>query len=86
MSQGRYHWSWCANRARFFVIDALAFIPWVILALHPSFSVFLIAVAITVALAFIELYLKLSLNAAWNAFLVFLTGKHKPTGKMFTDS
>ena len=74
MAKGRYHWSRSAPPARFFVINASAALPWLMLLLVPALWKFLLplALCITFGLVYIEVVKKMTLRAVFRQAGVFL--------------
>lgn len=54
MSTGRYHWSNIAPEAKFFVINAAASVPWLVLILFPRWSTLTIAIILTAFLLYVQ--------------------------------
>mgnify|MGYP003620867133 FL=1 len=54
MSTGRYHWSNIAPEAKFFIINASASIPWLVLILFPRWITLAIAVVQTAFLHYLQ--------------------------------
>lgn len=85
MSSGRYHWSNCALPAKFFVINAVASLPWLVLILFPRWSTLILAVVLTTILIYIEVVLKMTVSSFMRAIGVFLTGRVKATRSLFDE-
>lgn len=79
MSQGRSHWSNLAVPAKFFMVNAVAGVPWLLMIVHPSWMVLYAASAITVFLVYIEVFKKMSPRAYFRALGVRLVGRTKST-------
>lgn len=75
--RGRYHWSNCAVPTRFFVINGIAALPWLIFVLHISWSMLIVASIMSVVLVYIERKRRMTLTAVMRSFVVFLGGKRK---------
>lgn len=86
MSSGRYHWSNCASPARFFVINASASVPWLILLLHPSWVTLELALGMTGVLIYIEVIKKMTVVAFLRAIGVQLVGRQKSTMNLVKES
>lgn len=54
MSFGRYHWSNIAPEAKFFMINASASVPWLMVILHPRWWTLILAVLVTSFLLYIQ--------------------------------
>lgn len=85
MSTGRYHWSNCALPAKFFIINAVASVPWLLLILFPAWGTLIFAVLLTAILVYIEVVMKMTLGAFVRAVTVFLTGRVKATRSVFDE-
>lgn len=86
MSSGRYHWSNCALPAKFFVINAVASLPWLALILFPRWSTLVLAILLTGILIYIEVVMKMTLSSFMRAVGVFLTGRVKATRSLFDEA
>jgi len=85
MAQGRYHWSKSAPPVRFFVINAFAAVPWLLLLLFPGLTLLCIAVAWTSFLVYVEKFKKMSLISYMRSIGVFLTGRVKATTSILKE-
>lgn len=85
MAQGREHWSKSAPPARFFVINAVAAVPWLLLFLFPGLTMLSIAVALTGFLVYIEIFKKMTVRAYVRSIGVFLTGRVKTTTNILKE-
>lgn len=84
MAEGRYHWSRAAPSARFFGISAVAALPWLLLFVRPMWWAWLLpfAVGLSVSLAYIELYKKMTIRAFFRGIGLFLVGRVKATNSL----
>lgn len=77
MASGRYHWSQCAHPARFFQINANASIPWLIVALHPTYTTLGVSAAATAFFVYIEFVKKMNVITYIRSIRTALTGRIK---------
>ena len=77
MATGRYHWSQCAYPAKFFAINANASTPWLILALHPSYSFLTVAATLTVFFIYIEFFKKMTFVSYMRSLRSAISGRIK---------
>ena len=87
MAIGRYHWSRCAPPARFFVINASAALPWLLLLLVPAWWKFLLPLALcmTVGLVYIEVVKKMTVAAVCRQAAVLLVGRVRTTTSLLKE-
>lgn len=85
MAQGRSHWSKSAPPARFFIINAVAGVPWLLLLLFPSLKVLFAAIALTCFLVYVEVWKKMSVTAYLRSLGVALTGRVKATTNLLKE-
>lgn len=87
MATGRYHWSRCAPPARFFVINASAALPWLMLLLVPALWKLLLplALSMTVALVYIEVVKKMTVRAVCRRAAVFMVGRVRTTHNLLKE-
>lgn len=79
MASGRHHWSNAAYSARFFVINAAAAVPLLVLILRPSFGALYAVLATFVFFFVVEKVLKLTIPSFWRAINIWITGRVKVT-------
>ncbi|MDB6014963.1 MAG: hypothetical protein JWL65_7213 [Gammaproteobacteria bacterium] len=77
MAAGRYHWSNAAPTARFFTLHAIACLPLLALALHPSWNGLYILLATIALLVWIEKVQKMTLQAFFRSLNIVMTGRVK---------
>lgn len=75
--RGRQHWSNCAVPAKFFGINGVAALPWLIFILRISWFMLGLAAILSVTLIYIEKRKRMTLPALWRSFIVLLGGKRK---------
>lgn len=85
MSTGRFHWSNCAPPAVFVKINAVASLPWLALALHPSWNVLYTAFIVTGVLLYIEFVKKMTVSACLRALNIWFTGRIKSTRNLISE-
>lgn len=87
MAKGRYHWSRSAPPARFFVINASAALPWLLLLLVPAFWKFLLPLALlmTFSLVYIEVVKKMTVGAVCRQLGVFMVGRVRTTHSLLRE-
>lgn len=85
MAQGRYHWSKSAPPTRFFVINAVAAVPWLLLLLFPGLTMLCIAIGLTAFLIYVEKFKKLTVKAYMRSLGIFLTGRVKATTNILKE-
>ena len=87
MATGRYHWSRCAPPARFFVINASAALPWLMLLLVPALWKYLLPLALcmTFALVYIEVVKKMTVRAVCRRAAVFIVGRVRTTHNLLKE-
>ncbi len=54
MATGRYHWSNVSPDAKFFIINASASVPWLVLLLWPRWSTLVIAAIVTILMLYVQ--------------------------------
>lgn len=77
MAAGRYHWSNTARSPRFFSLHAIACLPLLALALHPSWRGLYILLGTIALLVWIEKIQKMTLQAFFRSLNIVLTGRVK---------
>ena len=85
MATGRYHWSNGAHSARFFVINAAACIPLLVLILHPSWWGLYATLATIAFLFWVEKIKKMTLSAFTRSINISLTGRVKSSINLFKE-
>jgi hypothetical protein len=75
MAAGRYHWSNVSPEARFWIVNASAFVPWLVLLLFPSIRHVIYATVMTGLLLYIEYVKKMKVFTFLRAVGVWLTGR-----------
>jgi len=87
MATGRYHWSRCAPPARFFMINASAALPWLMLLLVPALWKYLLPLALcmTGGLVYIEVVKKMTVRAVFRQASVFLVGRVRTTHNILKE-
>jgi len=85
MSTGRYHWSNAAYSARFFIINAVACAPLLVLVLRPSWGGLFAALATIVFLLWVEKVKKMTLAAFFRSINIWLTGRVKASINLFEE-
>ena len=83
MAAGRYHWSNGAHSPRFFIIHAVACVPLLVLALHPSWRGFYVMLGTIFLVVWIEKVQKMTLQAFFRSFNILLTGRLRPSLNLF---
>jgi hypothetical protein len=85
VATGRSHWSNGARSAQFFVINAAACLPMLVLILHPTWSGLYVTLGTIAFLFWVEKVKKMTLSAFARSINIALTGRVKASLNLFKE-
>jgi len=86
VSTGRSHWSNGARSAQFFVVNAVACVPLLVLVLRPSWLGLYATMATFACLFWVEKVKKMTLSAFARSINIALTGRVKASLNLFKET
>lgn len=84
-NDGRHHWSNAGESARFFVLDAVVSVPWLLCLLFPRIWTLCAALFVSCLCIYVEMFKGMSLLAFARSLVIGLTGRVKSTVNIIDD-